>query len=263
MNARFVVRGTLLSLTIVGLAVVAVLLINRGKQLPLEATPPRPTITAPRGVMPAGPVSLTEWTKYGSDVYHAVGHGFVVRLANGDLVGVTTAHSLSFSTLPPLEQIALAVSGEAKPAIEFDTLRGEPGTARSGEDMTVDYVLLQAPKNAAIDPQLILSPDPRGLPQPGERVSIYTAVNNQPRVFEGTVQSAGDQAVWVLMDGAFDPSGMSGSPFVSQYTGQVIGMAIATTHRADRVLLGLHPIGSIVRKAEAVSMFPKIADYRR
>jgi len=97
-------------------------------------------------------------------------------------------------------------------------------------------------------------------------VSIYSGQgdgNGNRRVLEGTVQSVNDEAVWVVMDDAFEPSGMSGSPFVSQHTGQAIGMAIATTHRAGKVLLGLHPIGSIVRKAEAASEFPKMADYRK
>ena len=65
------------------------------------------------------------------------------------------------------------------------------------------------------------------------------------------------------MDDSFEPSGLSGSPFISQHTGKVIGMAIATTTRGGKVLLGLHPIGSLVEKAEAAQTFPKIVDYRR
>ena len=65
------------------------------------------------------------------------------------------------------------------------------------------------------------------------------------------------------MDEEFEPSGLSGSPFVSQHTGQVIGMAIATTRRGGKVLLGLHPIGSLVEKAQQAQTFPKISDYRR
>jgi hypothetical protein len=129
--------------------------------------------------------------------------------------------------------------------------------------MAIDYVLLQVPSDHAIDPALILDPDPRGLPQPGEWVMLYSIVTDQPRVFEGTVLSADPSAIWVVMDEAFDPSGLSGSPFLSQHTGKVIGMAIATTRRGGKVLLGLHPIGSLVEKAEAAQTFPKIADYRR
>ena len=61
---------------------------------------------------------------------------------------MTTAHSLSFSVQPPLKNIALAQGERTQPVIEFDTLRGEPGEARTGEDMTVDYVLLNVPIEA-------------------------------------------------------------------------------------------------------------------
>ncbi len=195
--------------------------------------------------------------------YHPVGRGFLFRLSDGQVAGVTTAHSISFSNQPPLTNIALARGEWSNPVIEFDTLRGNPGTARSGEDMSVDYVLLKVPIDQPLDATLILDPDPRGLPQPGERVTLYSLINDQARTFQGAVLSADPTAVWVVMDEAFDPSGLSGSPFVSQHTGKVIGMAIATTRHNGKVLLGLHPIGSLVAKAEAAQTSPKIADYRR
>jgi hypothetical protein len=160
-----------------------------------------------------------------------------------------------------LTNIALARHEHSGNVANFHTLQGGPGVPRGGEDMTVDYVLLKAPPTAVIDPALILEPDPRGLPQPGERVSMYTVLNDEPRVFEGAVLSADPSAVWVVMDGVFDPSGLSGSPFLSQHTGKVIGMAIATTRRGGKVLLGLHPIGSLVEKARAAKEFPEIVDY--
>jgi hypothetical protein len=63
------------------------------------------------------------------------------------------------------------------------------------------------------------------------------------------------------MDEDFEPSGLSGSPFISQHTGKVVGMVIAK--RAGKALLGLHPIGSLLEKAAAAQTFPNIADYRR
>ncbi len=263
MDMRFVVRGSLLAVTIVALAMAAaVALIGPGKlYLPPEATPPRPTILAPRGELPTGPVGLVEYTRYEGDGYHPVGCGFLLSVPGDDVTGVTTAHSLFFSSSDPLQSIALGMSGHGDYVSEFDTLRGVPGQARSGEDMSVDYVLMQRPPHVTIDPALILGPDSRGLPQPGERVTMYSCLG--AKTYEGVVQSASDQAVWVLMDESFEPSGMSGSPFLSQHTGKVVGMAIATTHRAGRVLLGLHPIGSLVKKAEVVAVFPRIRDYRR
>jgi len=124
-------------------------------------------------------------------------------------------------------------------------------------------VLLNVPTEATIDPALVLDPDPRGLPQAGERVMLYSLMNDQARRFDGAVLSVDPTAVWVVMDEEFEPSGLSGSPFISQHTGKVIGMAIATTRRGGKVLLGLHPIGSLVEKALRALTFPKISDYRR
>jgi hypothetical protein len=231
MNIRFVVRGSLLAVVAVLVALATVLLFTeRGRQsllsLPPEA-PAAPIITAPRGPLPNSPGGLIEWTRYDGGSYHPVGRGFLFRM------------------------------------IQFDTLRGTPGEARSGEDMTVDYVLLSVPIDAALDPALILNPDPRGLPQAGERVVLYSMMNDEARRFDGAVLSVDPTTVWVVMDEAFEPSGLSGSPFISQHTGQVIGMAIATTRRGGKVLLGLHPIGSLVEKALNAQTFPKIVDYRR
>jgi hypothetical protein len=128
--------------------------------------------------------------------------------------------------------------------------------------MSVDYVLLHVTSANPIDPALTLRPDPRGQPQPGERVTLYDGLNSA-RIFSGTVQSASPQAVWVVMDDPIDPGGLSGSPFVSQHTGDVVGMVIATTQRGDRILLGAHPIGSLVRLAEAATEFSLISTYRR
>jgi hypothetical protein len=264
MNVRFVVRGSLLALIMV-LASLAVVFpfTERGRQLLPAFVPEVPVITAPRGPLPNSPGGLIEWTEYAGGAYHAVGHGFIFRRPNGQAVGVTTAHSLSFEVRPPLKKITLALRSQAQPVIEFDTLQGEPGQARSGEDMSVDYVLLHVPPGAAIDPALILDPDPRGLPQAGERVVLYGLMGDRAYRFDGAVLSVDPTAVWVVMDEEFEPSGLSGSPFISQHTGKVVGMAIATTRRGGKVLLGLHPIGSLVEKAQNAQTFPKISDYRR
>jgi hypothetical protein len=253
------VRGTLLALVLLLVATaIAAPAINSIRFPPLGATPPRPTIDAPRGELPAFPVGLTEYTRYVNAGYNGVGCGFIIRLSTGERIGVTTAHSLSWSAADPLQRVALGVAGRSGFVAEFDQLQGNPGVPRSGEDMTVDYVLLHAAADAPIDPMLVLSPDPRGRPQPGERVTLYSGLG-EGQVFSGTVQSASLQAVWVVMDGPLNPGGMSGSPFLSQHTGQVVGMVIATTQRGGRVLLGAHPIGSLVRLAEAATEFPKIA----
>ena len=69
--------------------------------------------------------------------------------------------------------------------------------------------------------------------------------------------------IWALMDEQFEPGQMSGSPLLSQHTGQVVGMTVAAAFRRGHTLLGFHPIGSIVRHAQAADAFPKILDYKR
>ncbi len=264
MNGRFVTRGTLLALIVVLLMVPAALVLRGADWFspPIEVPPP-PVIAAPRGPLPVGAVGLVEQVQYGSGAYASVGRGFILRLSDGRLIGVTTAHSVSFGAQPPLKRVALVEPAQSVPILTADRLHGEPGTARSGGDMTVDYVLLVVPPDAAIDPALIVQPDLRSLPQPGERVTLYTRLSGQPRTFEGSIISAEAHAVWAVMDDDFEPGGLSGSPFISQHTGGVVGMLIAATRRGGRLLLGLHPIGSLVQRAEAAEVFPKIEAYRR
>jgi hypothetical protein len=266
LNVKFVVRGFIIALPLTVLAViVGVVLIVAQTPIgqPPGPTPLPPTILAPRGEMPAGPVGLQEWAKY-RDGWAGPGSGFLILLESGEIVGVTTAHSVLLDDPGrPLERIALRVPGQADDVAGFDTLRGQPGQALEGYDMTMDYLLLHT--DQPVDPDLVLRPDPRGAPQPGERVWLFSGQGNaggDRRILEGTVQSAGDTAVWVLMDELFQPGLMSGSPMVSQHTGQAVGMVIAVTLRRNRLLMGVHPIGSIVQLAESATGFVRIDEYQ-
>lgn len=274
-NTRFIARGLLVALpatavfTVLGLNLI---IARTPTGQPPDPTPPPPTILAPHGEMPPGPVGLEEWVQYRGEAYVLSGSGFLIGLDGGQVVGVTTAHSVSIGDPDRLlERIALAAAGQAGFVAEFDTLRGAPGQPCT-EDFSIDYVLLQA--GQPIDPGLVLVPDPRGVPQPGEHVSLFSGLGDGHggrRILSGTVESASETAVWVLMDQeTFNPSMMSGSPFVSQHTGQVVGMAVAATLRhlrlfppRYRVLLGMHPIGSIVQLAESADEFPGISEQRR
>jgi hypothetical protein len=278
MKSRLLLRALLRTL-IVLLALLAVLLVvasfyvpqilgwaARTFTSPPAPTPPPPTILAPRGEMPAGVVGLEEWVQYRGEAYQLVGSGFFLRLSDGAVIGVTTAHATPPLGAPnnTLEHIAFAVNGLPEHIAEFDTLHGPPGTSRTGFDLSVDYVLLKL--NGPIDSTLALTPDPRGAPQRGERVSLFSGLGEGSggrRELAGTVQSSEATGIWVLLDETFDAGRMSGSPLVSQHTGQVVGMAIAVVPRADRIEIGFHPIGHIVEIAEAAREFPAIAEYQR
>lgn len=265
MNVKFVLRGLALALPLtIILALVGLGLILFVGPAP-DPTPPPPTILAAPGEPLPGLVGLQEWALYQGEEYHRVGSGFLLRLSDGQIVGVTTAHSLALGNPDrPLQHIAFGVAGETDFVIEFDTLRGDPGRARTGDNLTVDYVLLQPSQPPEAD--MVLSPDPRGAPQPGERVWLvdsYRGANADELFLTGTVQSVSDTAVWMLMDGLFYPGMLSGTAFVSQHTGQAVGMLIAGSLRGHRLLLGAHPIDSIVQLAESAEEFPKLSEYRR
>jgi Trypsin-like peptidase domain len=259
---RFVLRGLLLSLLLALLLIAGWIFIQTPFARPPDPTPPPPTILAPPGSMPAGPVGLREWALYRGRSYQPVGSGFLLRLSSGDILGITAAHAVSFEQPgQPLERIALGVAGRPYFAVESDTLRGRPGRRLTPEDLSIDYLFLKV--ESPVDTSLVLVPDPRGMPQPGERVSLYSGLGDGSggqRVLEGTVQSVDNRAIWVLMDDRFNPSQLSGSPLVSQHTGQAVGMVLAVSPRGTHLLLGAHPIGSLVRLAESATEFPKLID---
>lgn len=262
MNIRFVIRALLLAIPLAIVICAGWVLSQMGFGTVPDPTPPPPTILAPQGEMPTSTVGLQEWAQYRGQQYRPVGSGFFLLLANGEVVGVTTAHSTSIGNPNhPLERIALGVAGRSELRWEFATLRGRPGYPDGSGDLSADYLLLEV--DQAIPEDLLQVPDPRGAPQPGERVALYSGLGDGSgglRVLEGTVQSVDDRSFWVLMDRWFNAGQMSGSPFVSQHTGQVVGMVIAGTPRLGRLLLGAHPIGSLVGLAASATEFPVISE---
>ena len=268
MNIKFIVSGVIIAVPVALVVLVGgfvVLFVSGRIAPPPEPTPAPPTILVPPGELPEGPVGLRQWVRYVGEDYGAMSCGFMFRLGDGDVVGVTVAHSHSIGDPNhPLERIALGFPGRGELVAEFDTLQGPPGRPRSGSDMRMDYILVQS--DEAIDSRFVLEPDSRGAPQPGERVALFSGLSDGPdgqRALSGTVQSVSDEAVWVLMDDLFMAGSMSGSPFVSHHTGQVVGMLIAGTVRGKQMLLAAHPIGSLVSLAEGATEFPKMSEFVR
>ena len=262
MNIRFVIKGLLLAIPLAILITAGWVLVRTGFARIPDPTPPPPTLLAPQGEMPIGTVGLQEWAQYRGEPYRPVGSGFFLLLGNGEVAGVTTAHCVSIGDPNhPLERIALGVAGHPELRWEFATLRGLPGNAVGPDDLSADYLLLKV--DLPVPKDLLLVPDPRGAPQPGERVTLYSGLGNGNgglRALEGTVQSVDDRAFWVLMDQWFNPAQMSGSPIVSQHTGQAVGMVVVGSPRLGRFLLGAHPIGSLVGLARSATDFPSISE---
>src|SRR3990172_5204948 len=132
---------------------------------PLPAQPPlAPSLAAPAGPLPDGPAGLLELARREGQPFAPVGSGFFLLLADGRVVGVTTAHSVPDLRQPgsALQEIAFALPGQAAPFVQFEWLAAPPGTPRSGADLRVDYVLLHL--DGAASPAPALAPDPRRAP---------------------------------------------------------------------------------------------------
>ena len=209
----------------------------------LPPLPPPPTITAPRGELPAGIVAFEE--RVGGSL---AGSGFLLELPNGDVIGVTTAHSLGEGHFAPLSFVA---AGRGDVAASFRALYAPLGRPHTGTHMTSDYVLMTP--DAPPDSSLVLRPDPRGGPQPGERASLYSGLGDGQggqRILHGTVERVDAGGAWVRMNDVFNPGLMSGSPMISQHTGRVVGMVILMNWVPGTLRIGINPIGEIVRAAQ-------------
>jgi len=209
----------------------------------LPPLPPPPTITAPRGELPAGIVAFEE--RVGGSL---AGSGFLLELPNGDVVGVTTAHSLGEGHFAPLSFVA---AGRGDVVATFRTLYAPLGRPQTDSNLTIDYVLMKP--DTPPDPSIILRPDSRGKPQPGERVSLHSGLGDGKggqRILHGTVERVDATGAWARMDDVFDPGLMSGSPMISQHTGRVVGSVIVMSWVPGTLRIGINPIGEIVRAAQ-------------
>ena len=251
MNVRFVIRGLLLALPLALLLGAAWAWLQTPWARPPDATPLPPTIEIPSGPVPNTPVGRRLLARYGDEAFRPVGSGFFLQIDTGRVVAVTAAHTVTLGDENrPLTALSLVEAGSEGIGVELHTLLGRPGRSLAPGDLSIDYLLLVTDQD--VDPALILSPDPRGGPQPGERVVLYSGLGDGAggiRLLEKTVQSADAQAVWVLMDERFDAGQMSGSPIVSRHTGRVVAMAVAASPRRGALLIGGHPAGSLVAHA--------------
>jgi len=223
--------------------------------VPYGPTPRPPTITALRGNMPIGWPGLEAHAIYGGSESIPTGSGFIFRLPGGGVVGAAAAHS--FDLAGQLQTVEFSLD---EASIEFDVLHGVPGEPRTlSMNLTNDYVLFSVQEKKS--PGQVLEPDERGFPQPGERIVLYPGIGSEHGERWGTILESDRNGAWAVMDEAFEPGMMSGSPVVSFHTGRVVGMALAAGLREGHTVIGMHPIGSLVEKGlKAVDLIP-LSDY--
>lgn len=253
MNWKFVFRGTVVALVALALLGYAGYrsLPRLFPGVPYGPTPHPPAITALRGNMPIGWPGLEAYATYAGSEPAPSGSGFLFRLPTGGAVATAAAHS--FDLAGELQAVRFSL-GET--SIEFDLLYGLPGEARTlSMNLTNDYVLFSVQEKNP--PGEVLEPDDRGFPQPGERIVLYPGFGAENGERWGTILESDRNGAWAVMDEAFEPGMMSGSPVVSFHTGRVVGMALAAGLREGHTIIGIHPIGSLVEKGlEAVDLIP-------
>jgi hypothetical protein len=253
MNWKFVFRGMLFAL--IALAVLGYAgyrsLPRVFPGVPYGPTPRPPAITALRGNMPTGWPGLAAHATYTGSEPRPSGSGFIFRLPAGGTVAAAAAHS--FDLTGELQTVDFRLD---ESSIELDMLHGIPGEPRTiSMNLTNDYVLFSI--QGQNPPGEVLEPDDRGFPQPGERIVLYPGVGAENGERWGTILESDRNGAWAVMDEAFEPGLMSGSPVVSFHTGRVVGMALAAGMREGHTIIGMHPIGSLVEKElEAVDLIP-------
>ncbi|MCA1789082.1 MAG: hypothetical protein LC667_04250 [Thioalkalivibrio sp.] len=171
----------------------------------------------------------------------------LLQLPDGEVIGVTTAHSLPGRTFRPLE---FTPPGQPQPAASFSEQLIPPEVQRGS--MTEDSALLKF--DGIPDSSMVLYPDPRAHPEPGERLDLYSGLGDGSggrRVHQGTVETVNFDSVWVRMDEPFDPRLMSGSPILGQHTGKVVGVATSMLVAPGPLRIGMNPIRAAIHAAGA------------
>ncbi len=205
--------------------------------------------------MPTGWPGLAAHATYAGSEPTPSGSGFVFRLPAGGTVAAAAAHS--FDLAGELQSVEFSLD---EASIGLDVLHGVPGEPRTlSMNLTNDYVLFSVQEQNS--PGYVLEPDERGFPQPGERIVLYPGYGAENGERWGTILESDRNGAWAVMDDAFEPGLMSGSPVVSFHTGRVVGMALAAGLREGHTVIGMHPIGSLVEKGlQPVDLIP-LSDY--
>jgi hypothetical protein len=209
---------------------------------PAQPLPPEPVIDAPAGQAPVGYLAFS--TEAGGLGYAC---GFMVELEGGQRVGFSAAHA-GHALKPGVPGQFLSPGGVLMANLTGQIARGH---TFYNAHFSQDYIIWKVADELLAGH--FLQPDPRGQAQVGERVLVFGRYENGQdgsRSWPAVVTGSSAEATWIQLEDSFYPGGFSGCPVVSTHTGRVIGMAVAGADRPP-VVMGLHPIGSLVGKAKA------------
>lgn len=234
---------------LIGVAVALFVLHCLGPRLFLRALPDAPDIALPKGSLPDHRVAFEVWNN-ADTVATRVGSGFFLRLPDGMVIGVTAGHTTKNNAgqfrptvfmQPNTDEVVASFSRVAAPIGNWQ----DGGTAG-------DYLLMRADTPPA--EALVLAADPRGAPQLGERLVVFSGVdkpsNAHREQFSGIAENVEIGSVIVRMDSLPSPGMMSGSPVLSAHTGKVVGILVSGYWQFGRLTgIGVNPIAIILAAA--------------
>ena len=234
---------------------------NAAKSKPSKAE--RTAAAQPRFPGPTTMVVYQPVFRWKNGQSSAQGTGFFAKAPNGKIVAVSSAHYLQRNG-PPLLEAAWCNVVTGEPVASASTSWGSVGSAgkMSPEiNLRSDYLLL--PVEDALKPEEVLEFDLRSMPKVGERVWLpdkkaSTEIGHDN--VAGTVTEATEKYIAVELDVAIKLQSQSGSPFLSQTTGRVIGTLSMANTSTNPPVIYLTPAEAILRQLAKPDLFPKLRD---
>lgn len=190
------------------------------------------------------------------------GTGFLARKLSGEIVGITSAHFLDFGG-PALEEVIWLDVVTQKPVARFDRSFGRPGYLPQLEpmDLRSDYLIVFS--DTEVIEQPVLELDLRLKPDVRERVWFPDKHDNAAEGYllvEGTVTRSEEQYCAVRLDRQITPQSQSGSPFISQKTGKVIGTWSCARPGRDHFYVYLTPASQLAKVMREAKDRPLLRD---
>ncbi|MBY0526424.1 MAG: hypothetical protein K2R98_23725 [Gemmataceae bacterium] len=191
------------------------------------------------------------------------GTGFLAKAPNGKIAAVTSGHFLNRDG-PRLTEARWLDVRTNEVAIRLTKSWGPPGGEGVTEpvvDLRGDYLLM--PVDEKVADELVLELDTRKQPAVGERVWLPNKDSDAKLGYElvsGKVTEATEKYSTVELDRAIKLQSQSGSPFISQSTGKVIGTLSRAPGSEGKTVLVLAPARALVDALSREGNFPLLLD---
>ena len=180
------------------------------------------------------------------------GTGYLVENAAGKVFGVTSIHFMYFE-YGLFEAIWLDIPSSV-PACGFRTSYGRPLTKEIAEftDVKRDFILLPAAEGC-FDENTRLELDDRKRIESGEKLWFPNKDFESPEGhtwIEAEVSEDLGYLIEIKLDGMVVLESQSGSPFISQETGKVVGMLTSAWEEDGRIWVNACPGRNVLRFLE-------------